>query len=117
MRSLFHICSKQGPYLKKSITALPARGLRLTLESMQPPWLRSSLYGVAPRNFLMFVEMAFFVFLVFGVSSRLPLTRFPNIEPGNAPASTIKVTSFSGFLNLCRCYGFAGPTLLQPYRR
>jgi hypothetical protein len=47
-------CSKQVPYLKNSITTLPARGLRLTLEPVQPAWLRSSWYGVVPRNFLMF---------------------------------------------------------------
>jgi predicted permease len=48
------------------------------------PWLRSSLYGVEPRNFPVFVEVTVFVLLVVLVGSAVPLTRFLNIDPGNA---------------------------------
>lgn len=48
------------------------------------PWLRSSLYGVEPRNFRVFLEVAVFVLLVILAGSAVPLARFLNIEPGNA---------------------------------
>jgi predicted permease len=75
-----------GALLGKQVLTMTGIGILLGICAAVAigPWLRSSLYGVEPRNLLVFVEVAIFVLLVVLVGSAVPLTRFLNIEPGNA---------------------------------
>lgn len=75
-----------GALLGKQVLTMTGIGILLGICAALGigPWLRSSLYGVEPRNFLVFLEVAVFVFLVILAGSAVPLIRFLNIEPGNA---------------------------------
>jgi ABC-type antimicrobial peptide transport system permease subunit len=75
-----------GVLLGKQVLTMTGIGILLGICAAVAigPWLRSSLYGVEPRNFLVFVEVTLFVVLMVLVGSAVPLTRFLHIEPGNA---------------------------------
>jgi predicted permease len=75
-----------GALLGKQVLAMTGIGILFGICAAVAigPWLRSLLYGVEPRNFPVFVEVAVFVLVVVLVGSAVPLTRFMKIEPGNA---------------------------------
>ena len=75
-----------GALLGKQVLAMTGTGILLGICAAvaMGPWLRFSLYGVEPRNFLVFGKVALFVLLVVLAGSAVPVTRFVNIEPAKA---------------------------------
>ena len=75
-----------GALLGKQVLTMTGIGILLGICAAVAisPWLRSLLYGVEPRNFRVFLEVAVFVLLVIVAGSVVPLAHFLNIEPGNA---------------------------------